>query len=119
MSDDETKLPTEVDPGRYGETLLYDFSKFLTTLSLLALGGVLTLTQAAEPGELKPYNIGLVLGFISLGGIFSLSTANFLVEARTTDKEPSRWLPLYLKLGMILIGIGLGAFLYLWWQALA
>jgi hypothetical protein len=118
MSDEETKLPIEVDPQRYGETLLYDYSKFVTTLSLIALGGVLTLTQAAGPGELKPYNIGLVLGSIMIGGVLALSTANALVDARSSGKEPSKWLPGLIKASMAFIGIGLGAFLYMWWDAL-
>ena len=121
MSDDDGKLPAEAarhDPQRYGESLLYDYSKFVTTLSLIALGGVLTLTQAAEPGELKPFNVGVVLGSISIGGIMALSTANALVNARASNKEPSRWLPFNLKAAMMFVGIGLGAFLYMWWDAL-
>ena len=117
MSDDE--LPLEADPERYGESLLYDYAKFVTTLALLVLGGVLTLTQAAADGEIEPYNVGLILGSVSIGGVVALSTANALVDARSRHRQPSRWLPLYLKAAMAFIGIGLGAFLYMWWETLS
>ena len=50
------EIESRVDPRdhapaqHYGETLLYDLAKFLTTLSLLAIGGILSLTQAAARG---------------------------------------------------------------------
>ena len=68
---DESELadPRTVAPDlRYGETLLYDFSKFMTTLSLLALGGVLTLIQAADRADVPLVNILLVLGTIAAPG---------------------------------------------------
>ena len=119
MNDEEMIDPkAEAPPGRFTDTLLYDFAKFLTTLSLLALGGVLSLTQAAEPGEFKPFNIGLVLGTISLGGILSLAALHMLVDAQTGGKPRSKWPRRYVKAAMALIAIGLGAFLRVWWQAL-
>ena len=52
MNDDDHRInPRDhADGDRYGETLLYDFAKFLTTLSLLLLGGMLTLSTAALLG---------------------------------------------------------------------
>ena len=119
MSDEETKLPLDADPERYGESLLYDYAKFVTTMALLVLGGVLTLTQAAAAGELPAYNVGLILGSVSIGGVLALSTANALVDARSRQKAPSRWLSLNLKAAMAFIGIGLGVFLYMWWETLS
>jgi hypothetical protein len=103
---------------RYGETLLYDFSKFLTTLSLLALGGVLTLTQAADRAEVPLHNIIAVLGSIALAGILSIATANALVEARSAGKEPHRRLGIQIKAAMVLLGIGTGGFIHMWWDTL-
>jgi hypothetical protein len=116
--EDEGKLPSEAPPDRYGEALLYDFAKFLTTLSLLALGGVLTLTQADPNGDIKKFNILLALGAIALAGTMAVSIASALADARSNGKEPSRRLPLYLKTSMALLGIGVGAVLQMWWDTL-
>ena len=48
--------PPPPDPGsheRYGESLVYDVSKFLVSVSLLALGGMLTVSGTAPKGEIK------------------------------------------------------------------
>jgi hypothetical protein len=118
MIEDEGKLPVEPPHDRYGEGLLYDYSKFITTLSLIALGGVLTLSEAAEPGDIKLHNLALVLGTITLSGVIALSTANALVGARATGQEPSAKLPRNIKISMALLSVGLGVFLAMWWDAL-
>jgi hypothetical protein len=118
MIEEQSKLPVEAPHDRYGEGLLYDYAKFITTLSMLALGGVLSLTPAIGRGEFETTRVVMIIVAISTGGIIALSTANALVDARATGKEPSRWLPRYIKAAMASVGIGLGAFLYLWLDAL-
>ncbi|MGZ8346959.1 MAG: hypothetical protein ACXWUP_07610 [Allosphingosinicella sp.] len=118
MIEDEGKLPIGPPHDRYSEGLLYDFSKFMTTLALLALGGVLSLTQAAGDRDLPSWKIGLIIGAISIGGVFALTTANALVDARASGKEPSKRLPLQIKIAMGSIALGLGAFLQMWWKIL-
>ena len=120
MIDEESRLPVETKPGTelYGEGLLYDFSKFVTTLSLIALGGVLTLTQAADVDHLATWKLVLIIGSISIGGILALTTANGVVDARAADKPPSRRLSFQLKTAMLSIALGLGAFLETWLQIL-
>ncbi len=103
---------------RYGETLLYDFAKFLTTMSLLALGGVLTLVQTADTSDVKLFNIIFVLSAIALAGILSISTASSLVDARAAGKEPLPQLKTVVKVAMALLGIGTGGFLMMWLDAL-
>ena len=76
------------------------------------------LTQAAPPGDIKRFNVLLVLGAIAISGVLAVTSANALVDARATGKEPSRWLPHAIKAAMGLLGIGLGAFLYMWWKTL-
>lgn len=114
MIDDDATLPS----GRYNETLVYDFSKFLTSLSLLILGGVLALLPTLDKAEVKPFTIAMVLVMVSMGGATALSTANAIVEARAADRTPKRNLRRYLQAAVGLIGIGTGAFLMLWWDAL-
>ena len=118
MSDEESPVdPKALAPvDRYAESLLYDFSKFLTTLSLLSLGGVLSLTQAANRADVKLFNIALVLGTISLAGVLALSTANGLVEARAAGSEPKPHLRRWIQGAMALLCIGMGGFIMMWWD---
>lgn len=103
---------------RYGETLLYDFAKFLTTLSLLALGGALTLFQTADRGDIKLFNIILVFGAIAIAGILAIITANALVDARAAGKEPEPYLRKMIKAAMGFLGVGTGGFLMIWLDTL-
>jgi hypothetical protein len=120
MSDEGGLIdPRDSAPAeRHRDTLLYDYAKFLTTLSLVALGGVLGLVQAADPGRLDARNVALVLGALVAGGVASLTAASGLVDAEVTGRQRSKWPPRYLKLSMILIGVGLGVFLKIWWDTL-
>ncbi len=81
--------------GHYGETLLYDLAKFLTTLALLATGGVLTLAQTARKGVYAPIFLLLALGAIAFAGILAFAVAFSLAEARWRGREPSPRLSLF------------------------
>lgn len=114
---------SKVDPkslagsAHFGEALVYDFAKFLTSLSLLALGGVLSLTQAANKQDVKPVTIAFVLGTIALAGALSTSVASRLVDAAAFDK-PAKRSRAYLVAAVSLLGIGTGGFLAMWWDTL-
>jgi len=119
MSDEGELVDPKTAPHHhYGETLLYDFAKFLTTMSLLALGGVLTLVQTAPRSDVKLFTIIFVLMAIALAGILSISTASSLVDARSAGKEPHPQLRTMVKAAMALLGIGTGGFLMMWLDAL-
>jgi hypothetical protein len=122
MSDDEGRRidPRErSDSERYGETMLYDFAKFITTLSLLLLGGMLTLSAAARQGDLKLFNLMFVTVAIAVAGMTAFITANSLVDARATGREPSAHLPKLMKFATGIIGVGLGGFLMMWLDSLS
>jgi hypothetical protein len=118
-------IDTRVEPrdhapdGHYGETLLYDLAKFLTTLSLLAMGGILSLTEAAPEGVYRPTWLLLALGAVALGAALSFGVAYSLADARSRHREPSRRLPLALQAATSLLGLGTGGFVWMWWSALA
>ena len=122
MTDDEGHriAPRDhMDGDRYGESLLYDFGKFLTTLSLLVLGGMLTLSTAARSGDLKLFNLIFVTIAIALAGMMAFITANAVVDARATGREPSAVLPKVMKFATGLLGVGLGGFLAMWLDSLS
>ncbi len=102
----------------YGESLLYDFSKFLTTLSILALGGVLTLTQTADRSDIKTTNIVIAVIAIALAGTLALTTANAIAYARASAQALPRKLHRYTLASMGLLGMGMGSFLFMWMDTL-
>ena len=105
-------------PETYGEALLYDFSKFLTTLALLILGAVLTLLKESTRGEIKPVLIELMIGSISVAAILSISVASNLAQTRSTGDTPSKLLQRYLKAAYTLLSFGTGVFIFIWWKTL-
>ena len=105
--------------GRSGESLHYDLAKFLTTLSLITVGGILSLTEAAPEGVYRPTWLLLVLASVALGGVLSFGVAFSLADARATNRKPSRWLPPALQGATSLFGLGTGGFVWMWWSALA
>jgi hypothetical protein len=118
MIDEETRLETRPDGDRHGESLLYDFAKFLTTLSILALGGVLTLTQTVDRTDIKTFNIVASIIAISLAGTLAVTTANSIAHARSSGQPVPRYLHRYIAAAMALLGMGMGMFLFMWMDTL-
>jgi hypothetical protein len=116
MIEDEKADLVELRPDdhRYSESLTYDLAKFLTTLSLLALGGVLTITETADRTDIKVANIVLVA--IALAGATAISaiTATSIAYARSSSQPIPRNLHRYISTTMGLLSVGLGMFLYMW-----
>jgi hypothetical protein len=121
MSDDDGRISPRdhAEPKHYGETLLYDFAKFITTLSLLALGAMLTISQAARAGDVKIPIILFVSAAIGFAGVLSFLTAAGLAEARATGRDPDPRLPKYLKLAIGLLALGIGGFMMMWVDSLS
>ena len=107
--EDETSLPALASED--GELLLYDYFKHLTTLSLLALGGVLTVAQIADREDVKPWLLVVVLITISLGGIASFSGAGEIVRGRYTRTARHKSLEFFRRAAPTLLAVGVGMFL--------
>ena len=119
MNEDEIVQPKpDAPPDGYGETLLYDFAKFLTTLSLLAIGGILTISQTADRADVKPFNVIAAVVTISLATIISATVAYGIAQARAEGRTPSAKLSRYLVPVFALLGMGMGMFLYMWADSL-
>ena len=100
--------------GHYGETLLYDFAKMLTSLSLLVLGGVLTLAGSQQAADIPIFSLVLTSGSVAMAGMLGLSTAFGIVEARAKNREPAGYLPVLIKGANFLLGVGVGGFMAIW-----
>ena len=119
MSDDEPLpaiAPAEAaGTAHYAETLLYDFGKYLTSLALLVLGGVLSLAdRTALRAPDARLSLTLVLGTIALAAICGLSVAGAIVNARARGGMPPRPLRPTVHLGMLSLGVGVGTFMSGW-----
>ena len=112
MSDDDGSIPALASHDD-GELLLYDYFKHLTTLALLALGGVLTVSQMAAPADLKPAMLVIVLVILGFSGMASFAGGSEIVRARYTGAARSRSIELCRVASPALLSVGVGMFLYL------
>ncbi|HYW15648.1 MAG TPA: hypothetical protein VE891_05790 [Allosphingosinicella sp.] len=117
MSDDETNLLASQAPHRPGDLVLYDYFKHLTTLSLLVLGGVLTLSQTDRGGEMKLSTLLMVVAAVTLAGVVSFSASGEIARAHFHGEEPKR-VDLYRKVAPAILMLGVGMFLFLFGKAL-
>ena len=104
--------------GQYGETLLYDFAKTLTSLSLIVLGGILTLAGTQQAADIPLFSLVLTSGSIAMSGMIALSTAMAIVEARAKNRQPTKYLTMMIKTANLFLGIGLGGFMIIWLESL-
>ncbi len=121
MSDElESKVDVKdyAPQDHYGETLLYDFAKTLTSLSLIVLGGVLSLSGTDQAAEIPAFSLMLTSGSIALAGMLALSTAFGIVEARGKNRERPAHSMLMIKAANFLLGVGLGGFTIIWLDSL-
>ena len=110
MNDDEGHAPAQPDQHD-GELLLYDYFKHLTSLSILTLGGVLAIAQAADPADVKRWVIVAVLLFVSAGGLVAFTGAGEIARARSTGTPVGASVQWSRKLGPTLLAVGVGMFL--------
>lgn len=101
-----------------GAALHYDFAKFLTTLSLVALGGVLGLTEKLDASLAKPAIVGFVAGSIGLAGVAALSAAANIAGVAAGKRTRSISPRINLMVAMLLLGIGAGGFVTIWLKSL-
>ena len=97
--------------------MLYDWFKHLTTLSILALGGVLSLSQSGDT-DLKASTLVTVVIFIGCAGIAAFTAAEQLIRAVANDDPIPASVSWLQKAAPGLLGMGVGAFLYVFLAAL-
>ena len=107
----------EIKQGE-GASLHYDFAKFLTTLSLVALGGVLGLTEKVDASLAKPVIVSFVAGSIGLAGVAALSAAANIAGISAGKKKRSVSPRTNLMIAMLLLGMGAGGFVTIWLKSL-
>ncbi len=107
-------------PRNHGDSdsLLYDWFKHLTSLSLLTLGGVLSLSQLPDAEDIKkPVLIGVLIA-VAVAGVFSFSGAEQIVRAKTSNSPLPRSVLHLQRATPLIFSMGVGAFLYIFVDAM-
>ena len=107
IEDNETPKPGQRD----GELLVYDFFKYLTSLVLLILGGMLLVMKDFDPADVKPQMVIVAIIVISSAGVLAFSGAAEIVRARSTGAPTHRSLTFLRTAAPALLALGLGLFL--------
>lgn len=113
--DDDATIPTiaPVDPAHSPDLLLYDLSKYLLTLCLLVLGGVLTLTGTAAEAP-PPATLLVIIGSLAISGFLSISCISTIVKARYALQPAPPYVRTVNGLALAFLGAGVGAFIVIW-----
>jgi hypothetical protein len=110
--DDEKML----GPGR--EQLLYDWFKHLTSLSLLAIGGALSLSQTGK-ANVAALPLTVIVVALAAAGICSFTGADKLVRAAAAGQPLPRSVLLFSRAAPGFLGVGVGAFLAVFLESLS
>jgi len=100
------------------ELLLYDYFKHLTSLSIIALGGVLAIAQSIDPASLERWKILTIVILISGGGIGAFHGASEIVRIRALTLPVPRSVEWMRRIAPLSLAGGVGMFLSLFLDAL-
>lgn len=95
---------------------MYDYFKYLTSLALLTLGGVLTLSEKMEDVFSK-YALTAVLVLVTVSGALSFSGVGEIVRERRTG-TPYKNIELMRRAAPALLALGIGVFVYIFQKKL-
>lgn len=111
MIDEEHQLPEsrhESDADSY----LYDFFKFLTSLSVLTLAGIFGVSQLhGAMQRVGKLSFGFVLACVAIGGILAFMGASELVRTKLEGKPAGRKVQFFRRVAPAAYALGVGGFL--------
>ena len=93
------------------ENLSYDYFKNLTSLSIVTLGGVLTLSEKVFTDQVEVWQMMTAAGLVAAGGVVALQCQADIVQVSRGKKAPTVWLRIGHRLAPSLFGGGVGAFM--------
>ena len=100
------------------DALLYDWFKHLTSLSILTLGGIITLTQLSGAAEIKKTVLGGVLAVVALSGVLAFSGAEQIVRSRLKGEPVSPKLQRLMRISSFVLALGIGGVLQMFMKAI-
>ena len=98
------------ESARHGELLLYDFFKHMTTLSLVTLGGVLSISQTSGVAIPMRDLLPAIL-LIAVAGATSLYSMESMIKLRLANLPLTRSIRWQRLVASGSFGLGIGAFL--------
>jgi hypothetical protein len=110
MSDDQDQQLAAA-PAPDPENYLYDFFKYMTSLSLLTLAAILTVSQLPEAADLKKTQIVIALGIVSLGALAAFTGAGQVVRSKLQQQPVGKQTMLCFKAAPAVYLVGVGYFL--------
>ena len=107
MIEDESRSRPEQSNG---DGYVYDYFKFMTSLSLLTLAGIFAISQMEGALEQigKP-TLLMVMAAVAIGGMASFSGASHVVQQQMTGVSGKRMIAILMKVAPAFYGIGVGA----------
>ena len=111
MSDDDGE-PIAHD----GQAILYDYLKHLTTLCLFTLGGVAALADKVSGRQALLVVMAMVV--IGMAAFSSFIASGMIVDARYNRQPIKAHFDKYRHAAPLLLSVGLGMFMYLFFRAL-
>ncbi|MFM7377449.1 MAG: hypothetical protein ACKO1O_04865 [Erythrobacter sp.] len=110
--DEENQLLVQefenLDPGN----ISYDYFKNMVSLSLVTLGGMLGLSDSLLAGKVTFGLLMIPCGPIALAGLIALQCQSDIVQIVRGRKEPTVYLRYGHRVVSGLLGLGVGAFLF-------
>lgn len=108
-------------PGgaRDKDALLYDYSKHLLSLALLAIGGIVSLAQSPLGRSMPGPQVVIMLAMFAISGACALSCSSTILRAVQDGVPVARKAWRFQQGAMLFLGAGVGSFLAAWVIALA
>ena len=97
--------------------LLYDWFKHMTTLSLVTLGGLLSILQAGE-ANVRPGLLEAIIVLIAVGGIIGFDGQNRILKAEMANAPLPAMLKWFRSVAVWSYGLGVGLFLSLFVESI-
>jgi hypothetical protein len=104
--------PARHDAGINSAMLLYDWFKHITTLSLVTLGGLLSILQAGDT-NVRPGVLSVILILIALAGMIGFNGQGRILSSELNSQPLSKSLRWLRHLATWSYAIGVGIFLLL------
>jgi hypothetical protein len=113
--DSESPIP---EGSKSRATLLfYDWFKHMTTLSLITLGGLLSILQAGK-ADVRPGLLEAIIVLIAIGGIIGFDGQSRILKAELANKPLPNMLKWFRTVAVWSYTLGVGMFLSLFVESI-
>jgi hypothetical protein len=97
--------------------LLYDWFKHMTTLSLITLGGLLSMLQAGE-ADVRAGFLEAIIILIAVAGVIGFDGQSRILKAELAGEPLPKWLKWFRRVAVYSYSLGVGLFLSLFVESI-